>query len=38
MQGKPVPGQISAVFPNLQPTVDQAGSDLVAATGKVALV
>jgi len=30
--GKEVPGQISALFPHLQPAVDQAGSDLAAAT------
>jgi carbonic anhydrase len=29
--GKAVPGQISSFFPHLQPAVDQAGSDLVAA-------
>jgi carbonic anhydrase len=32
IQGKTVPGQISALFPHLQPAVDQAGSDLVAVT------
>ena len=32
IQGKAVPGQISALFPHLQAAVDQAGSDLVAAT------
>ena len=32
IQGKDVPGQISALFPHLQPAVDQAGHDLVAAT------
>jgi carbonic anhydrase len=32
IQGKAVPGQISALFPHLQPAVGQAGSDLVAAT------
>jgi len=32
IQGKPVPGQISALFPHIQPAVDQAGPDLVAAT------
>jgi carbonic anhydrase len=30
--GKAVPGQISSFFPHLQPAVDQAGSDLAAAT------
>jgi carbonic anhydrase len=30
--GAPVPGQISSLFPHIQPAVDQAGSDLVAAT------
>jgi len=29
---KGVPGQISSLFPHLQPAVDQAGSDLVAVT------
>ena len=32
IQAKAVPGQISALFPHLQPAVDQAGSDLAAAT------
>jgi len=32
IQGKDVPGQISSLFPHIQPAVDQAGSDLVAAT------
>jgi carbonic anhydrase len=32
IQGKPVPGQISALFPHIQPAVDQAGHDLEAAT------
>jgi carbonic anhydrase len=32
IQGKDVPGQISALFPHIQPAVDQAGSDLAAAT------
>src|SRR3984957_15750700 len=32
IQGKQVPGQISALFPHIQPAVDQAGSDLEAAT------
>jgi len=31
IQGKEVPGQISSLFPHIQPAVDQAGSDLVAA-------
>jgi carbonic anhydrase len=32
MQGKGVPGQISALFPHIQPAVDQAGSSLEGAT------
>jgi len=32
IQGKEVPGQISALYPHLQPAVDQAGSNLEAAT------
>jgi carbonic anhydrase len=32
IQGKAVPGQISSLFPHLQPAVDQAGSDLAATT------
>ncbi len=32
IQGKAVPGQISSLFPHIQPAVDQAGHDLVAAT------
>lgn len=32
IQGKEVPGQISALYPHLQPAIDQAGSDLAAAT------
>src|SRR3974377_1713372 len=32
IQGKEVPGQISSLFPHIRPAVDQAGSDLVAAT------
>lgn len=32
IQGKDVPGQISSLFPHIQPAVDQAGSDLEAAT------
>ncbi len=31
IQGKEVPGQISSLFPHIQPAVDQAGSDLEAA-------
>jgi carbonic anhydrase len=31
IQGKAVPGQISSLFPHIQPAVDQAGSDLTAA-------
>jgi carbonic anhydrase len=31
MQGKEVPGQISSLFPHIQPAVDQAGHDLDAA-------
>jgi carbonic anhydrase len=30
IQGKDVPGQISALFPHIQPAVDQAGPDLTA--------
>jgi carbonic anhydrase len=30
--GKDVPGQISSLFPHIQPAVDQAGSDVAAAT------
>src|SRR5438876_9494447 len=30
IQGKEVPGQISALFPHIQPAVDQAGPDLEA--------
>jgi len=30
IQGKAVPGQISSLFPHIQPAVDQAGPDLVA--------
>jgi carbonic anhydrase len=30
IQGKPVPGQISSLFPHLQPAVDLAGPDLEA--------
>lgn len=32
IQGKEVPGQISALFPHIQPAVDQAGPDLEATT------
>jgi carbonic anhydrase len=32
IQGKEVPGQISSLFPHIQPAVNQAGSDLEAAT------
>lgn len=32
IQGKGVPGQISSLFPHIQPAVDQAGSNLEAAT------
>jgi carbonic anhydrase len=32
IQGKGVPGQISALFPHIQPAVEQAGPDLVGAT------
>jgi carbonic anhydrase len=32
IQGNDVPGQISSLFPHIRPAVDQAGSDLVAAT------
>jgi carbonic anhydrase len=32
IQGKEVPGQISALYPHIQPAVDQAGNDLEAAT------
>jgi len=32
IQGKAVPGQISSLFPHIQPAVDQAGNDLEAAT------
>ena len=32
IQGKDVPGQISALFPHLQPAVNQAGPDLASAT------
>jgi carbonic anhydrase len=32
IQGKDVPGQISALFPHIQPAIDQAGPDLTAVT------
>jgi carbonic anhydrase len=32
IQAKEVPGQISALYPHIQPAVDQAGPDLEAAT------
>jgi carbonic anhydrase len=32
IQGAEVPGQISALFPHIQPAVDQAGNNLEAAT------
>src|ERR1700761_372050 len=32
IQGKDVPGQISCLFPHIQPAVDRAGSDLAAVT------
>ena len=32
IQAKEAPGQISALFPHIQPAVDQAGSNLEAAT------
>lgn len=32
IQGKDVPGQISSLFPHIQPAVDQAGSNLEAVT------
>jgi carbonic anhydrase len=32
IQAKEVPGQISALYPHIQPAVDQAGSDLEAAS------
>jgi carbonic anhydrase len=32
IQGKAVPGQISSLFPHIQPAIDQAGSDLAAVT------
>ena len=38
MQGKDVPGQISSLFPHIQPGVDQGGDNLEAATKANALV
>jgi carbonic anhydrase len=32
LQGKEVPGQISALYPHIQPAVDLAGPDLEATT------
>jgi carbonic anhydrase len=32
IQGKEVPGEISALFPHIQPAVDLAGTDIEAAT------
>ena len=32
IHGEEVPGQISSLFPHIQPAIDQAGTDLVAAT------
>jgi carbonic anhydrase len=32
IQGKEVPGQISSLFPHIQPAVDQAGANLESAT------
>ena len=32
IQGKDVPGQISSLFPHIQPGVDQGGTDLASAT------
>jgi carbonic anhydrase len=32
IQGKDVPGQISSLFPHIQPAIDKAGSDLAAVT------
>ena len=32
IQAKEVPGQISALFPHIQPAVDQAGTDLEGVT------
>ena len=38
MQGKEVPGQISSLFPHIQPGVDQGGNDLAAATKANAVI
>ena len=38
MQGKEVPGQISSLFPHIQPGVDQGGHDLAAATKANAMI
>jgi len=38
MQGKDVPGQISSLFPHIQPGVDQGGGTLEAATKANAVV
>ena len=38
IQGKDVPGQISSLFPHIQPGVDQGGDDLAAATKANAMV
>ena len=38
MQGKEVPGQISSLFPHIQPGVDQGGDNLTAATKANAVV
>jgi carbonic anhydrase len=38
MQGKNVPGQISSLFPHIQPGVDQGGDNLEAATKANAVV
>jgi carbonic anhydrase len=32
ISGAEVPGQISSLFPRIRPAIDQAGTDLVAAT------
>jgi hypothetical protein len=33
-QGKEIPGQISALYPHIQPAVNQAGENLEAASGE----
>src|SRR5271165_1232222 len=38
IQGKEVPGQISSLFPHIQPGIDQGGNDLAAATKANAMV